>query len=294
MLGILSLLLPWVTIKGGEGTPDQYLIQDVFLGGQYIRPAFMVACSFFFAGLLLSLITPAAGFLELGGALGMLILYPSGYRDYPGDPSLSLGALVGFASATLVVLSLYYPLGPGYGSFRSRRYVGQANRLFTMSRLDSAAKFRINIFCLAGALLGLAAIGIPWFTHQMVSAEPYYAEYDSHNLFMVLDQSFGMEAMLASIVFICGSAAAFVTPLGGFAQAFGVFWFWQTRYAITGTLTEVGWIDKNYFDSGFYLSIIACATVVASMFVPLGIGYVLRRKTLRARLVIWGEPTAHL
>ncbi len=294
MLGVLSLLLPWVTIDGGPRAGDQYLIQDVFLGGNFIGTAFSVACSFFFAGMLLSLISPAAGFLELTGALGAIILYPSGYRDFQGDPSLSLGALLAFVSAALAVLSLYYPIGPGYGSFRTRRYFGQANRLFTISRLDSAAKFRVNMLCVAGALLALAAIGIPWFTHQVVSVDPFHIENDSHNLYLVIDQSYGMQAMLAAIVFICGTAAAFVTPLGGFAQAFAVFWFWQTRNGITGTLTSSDWIDKNYFDSGFYLSIIACAMVVASMFVPLGIGYVLRRKTLRARLINWGEPTAHL
>ena len=294
VLGIVSLLLPWVKITGGTGTPDQFLIQDIFLGGQYIGPAFMIVCTFFLAGAVLSLVTPAAGLLQLTGALGVLILYPSGYRDFQGDPSPSWGALVGIVSAALVVLSLYYPLGPGFGSFRTRRYVGQANRLFTISRLDSAAKFRVNMLCLAGALLALAAIGVPWFTHQTVSAHPLITEYESHNLYMVLDESFGMQAMLAAIVFIGGSAAAFVTPLGGFAQAFGVFWFWQTRYAIVGTLTSNDWIDKNYFDSGFFLGIVASAMVVASMFVPIGIGYVLRRKTLKARLVIWGEPTARL
>ena len=294
VLGIISLFLPLVTIDGGAGQPEQYLILDVFLGGEHIDPSFMVACSLFFGGMLLALITPAAGLLELVGAFGILMLYPAGYRDFTGDPYLSWGPLLGLASACLVMLSLYYPLGPGYGSFRSRRYVGQANRIFTISRLDSAAKLRVNVLCLAGALIALAALGSPWFTHQTVSAHPLITEYESHNLFMVLDQSFGLEAMLASIVFIVGTAAAFVTPLGGFLQAFGVFWFWQVRHAITGTLATSGWIDKNYFDYGFYMGIISCALVVSSMFIPLGIGYILRRKTLWARLTIWGEPTAHL
>ena len=294
MLGAMSLLLPWVTIKGGVSAGDQYLIQDVFLNGSFIGPSFMIACSFFVAGLFLSLVTPAAGFLELAGALGALAFYPAGYRDFQGDPALAIGILPGFASAALVVLSLYYPLGPGYGSFKTRRYAGQANRLFTVSRLDSAAKFRLNLLCLLGAILALAAIGAPWFTHQTVQAHPLITQYDSHNLFMVLDQSYGVDAMVAAIMIVAGTGAAFATPLGGFAQAFGIFWFWQTRSGIAGTLTTNDWIDRNYFDAGFYLGIIACGIVLASMFVPLGVGYLLRRKTLRARLFIWGEPTAHI
>jgi len=293
VLGFLSFLFPWVTFKGGVAG-DQYLLQDVFLGGEFVGPSFVIACSFFLAGLLMSLLTPAAGFLELMGALGALVLYPAGYRDFVGDPSPSLGMLLAFASSVLAVVSLYYPLGPGYGSFRDRRYFGQANRLFTISRLDSAAKFRVNLLCLAGALMALAAVGVPWFTHQMAYTNPPITEYDSHSLYMVLDQSYGIEATLAGIVFIAGTAASFATPLGGFAQAFGIFWFWLARNEITGTLTSEQWIDKNYFDSGFYLGIIACATILASMFVPIGIGYILRRKTLAARLAVWGQPTARL
>ena len=294
MLGLFSLFLPLVTISDGSTVTNEYLIQDVFISGRYIGPEFMVVCSLFLAGLLLSFITPTAGFVQLVGSLGILILYPAGFREFQGAPDPSWGAVLGLVSAGLVVVSLYFPLGPGYGSFWSRRYFGQANRFLTITRLDSTAKFRVNMLCLAGALLALVAMGLPWFTHQTVSAQPSVTLYESHNLFMVLDQSFGTEAMLAGIVFICGTAVAFVTPLGGIGQAFGALWFWQTRHLIVGTLATSGWIDRNYFDSGFYLGIIASAIVLASMFVPLGMGYILRRKTLLSRLIIWGASTARL
>lgn len=294
MLGLFSLFLPLATISDGSTVTKEYLLQDVLLSGRYIGPEFMVVCSLFLGGLLLSFITPTAGFVQLVGSLGILILYPAGFREFQGAPAPSWGAVAGLVSACLVVVSLYFPLGPGYGWFRSRRYIGQANRFLTMTRLDSTAKFRVNMLCLAGALLALVAMGLPWFTHQTVSAQPSITQYDSHNLFMVLDQSFGTEAMLAGIVFICGTAVAFVTPLGGIGQAFGALWFWQTRHLIVGTLATSGWIDRNYFDSGFYIGIVASAIVLASMFVPLGIGYILRRKTLLSRLIIWGASTARL
>jgi hypothetical protein len=294
MLGIFSLFLPLVTITQESTVAEEYLLQDVFISGMYIGPEFMVACSLFLGGLLLSFITPTAGFVQLVGALGILILYPAGFREFHGTPAPSWGAVAGIVSACLVVASLYFPLGPGYGSFKSRRYFGQANRFLTVTRLDSTAKFRVNMLCLAGALLALVAMGVPWFTHQTISAQPSVTQYDSHSLFMVFDQSFGPEAVLAAIVFICGTAVAFVTPLGGIGQVFGALWFWQTRHLIVGTLATSGWIDRNYFDSGFYLGIVASGMVLASMFVPLGIGYILRRKTLLSRLIIWGASAARL
>lgn len=295
MLGVVSLLLPMASLKVGSMTiADVYLIRDGFLGGQYLDPVFMMVCSFFVAGLFLLIVTPAAGFLELAGALGILMFYPAGLKDAPGDPSLALGAIAALGSAILAVLSFYLPIGPGYGSPRRGRYIGQANRFLTASRLDSAAKFRINLLCLAGALMAMAAMGLSWFTHQTVSAEPVITTYDRTSLFMFIGQDLGVQTLLAALVFLGGSAAAFVTPLGGFAQVFGIFWFWQARYVLVGTLAGSDWIDKNYFDSGFYLGIVASALVLSSMFLPLGIGYILRRKTLRTRLIIWGEPAARL
>lgn len=295
MLGVVSLFLPWITVKQGSATLSQdYLVQDILLSGRFVGPEFMAVCSFFVAGLLLSLITPAAGFLELTGAIGILALYPAGYRDLVGEPIPSLGVVVGLCSALVVVVSLYFPLGPGYGSFRNRRYVGQANRLLTMSRLEATAKLRLNALCLAGALLALVAIGLPWFTHQTISSQPLVTQNESHSLYMVLDQSFGIEAMLAALIFLGGTALAFVTPLGGIAQAIGVLWFFQTRYLIVGTLLTPGWIDRNYFDSGFYVAIVATGLVLVSMFLPLGIGYILRRKTLAGRLVVWGQSASRL
>lgn len=287
-LGIVSLFFPWIV--GGNLPNDvmyrHLLVNDILLGPPIFSTLFIIFCSMFLVGTGLSFLTPAGGFVQMIGIVGFLYAYPSAYRDMAGTQQLSLGAYLGIMSVAIVIIGLCIPIGPGHRSTAGvlRKMVSTANRFLTFSPFEWPTRLRINLLCVIGAFLAFLAIALPWLTLG-VSAGPGSAEYD---LYWYTTETSAWK--IGAWIFILSSAAAFVTPLAGFAQLIGAFWWWGSARSVLGTSVIGSHTWTTEIGLGFWLGVFAAAVVLASLFFPIGFGYLGRKGSMKARLFSWGKP----
>jgi hypothetical protein len=287
-LGIVSLFFPWIV--GGDLPNDvlysDLLVNDILLGPPGFSTVFIIFCSLFLVGTGLSFLTPTGGFVQMVGIIGFLASYPSAYRDMAGTQELSLGAYLGMLSAAVVIVGLCLPVGPGHRSSASvfRKMVSSANRFLTFSPFDWPTKLRINLLCVIGAFLAFLSVALPWLTTS-VSGGNGGTEY---NLYWYITENSMWK--IGALIFVLGSAAAFVTPLAGFAQMIGLLWWWGSAKNSLGE----GIIGSDTWTTelglGFWLGAFAAAVVLVSFVFPIGFGYLGRRGSVKARLFSWGKP----
>lgn len=295
-IGIVSLFFPLI-VNGSDHyhvIHSRYLlINDIILGPPAFTSLFILFCSMFLVGTGLSFVTPTGGFVQLVGILGSVYAYPAAFRDMAGTPELWLGAYLGMLSSAIVIVAFCLPVGPGHGSKTSvlHRRVSTANRFLTFSPFDSSAKLRVNLLCVLGAFIAFAAVALPWIAATLTGAAGIRTPVQiDHNLYQsMIDDSAGM---VGAWIFIFGSAAAFMTPLAGFAQLIGLLWWWGSARGSLGTsvLGSLTWTTE--LGNGFYLGVFAVAVVLVSFIFPIGFGYLGRRGSIKARLFAWGKPAA--
>ncbi|OGS42389.1 MAG: hypothetical protein A3K67_00530 [Euryarchaeota archaeon RBG_16_62_10] len=143
---------------------------------------------------------------------------------------------------------------------------------------------RVNLLCVAGALLGLMALFLPWlFVVEPVSSGGgvYYPvrEWDFIDLAMGYwdpDSLIFENLMLFvfAMVFLGGFVASFATPLGGAVQLAGVILI-SLEAEQDLILDEFGW--------GLRLAALFSIIVLVSFFVPVSAGYVQRPYAFRNR-----------
>ena len=143
---------------------------------------------------------------------------------------------------------------------------------------------RVNLLCLAGALLGLITVFLPWMS--VIEA----VEVDGVMTYPVrewdlLDMVFGYwdkdsliynNLMIFIFVMLVGGglAASFATPLGGAVELAGVVLL-SIKAEQDLVLTEFGW--------GLRLGALFSIIVLVSFFVPVAYGYVQRPYAFRNR-----------
>ena len=138
---------------------------------------------------------------------------------------------------------------------------------------------RVNIVCLAGAILGIVCVFLPWAVVTLsfviggqahVSRTLGIAPVDFFN--NTLDPDL-LGLMYAAILFTIGSAVAILTPFGGTGQLAGIAFFGLKlkdflRYLIPMPMTMptvgVGWKYSSSFGPWFYLGILAAMLTLAS------------------------------
>ena len=138
-IGVVAVFLAWIHEPPSMPSPPhiQYEPTIVYMvTEQYLYYGASVA---FLVGTVAAFATPLGGFLQSGG----LLVFAAGIIDSGGDPwldgidpqqELRAGMYLGIVSCTLVMTSLYSPLGTGnLRPGRSRR-IAPAERLMTISR----------------------------------------------------------------------------------------------------------------------------------------------------------------
>lgn len=139
----------------------------------------------------------------------------------------------------------------------------------------------MNVLCLCGAIIGIAAALSSWGCYSQTGyfgtatlgdyLQPSHYS-SSHTLLFV-----------GGVVFVVGTIIAFLTPLSGFVQAVGLSLFAADFLDIAVNLSEaeaVLWI-------GFYAGGVSAIVVLASLFLPLGPGFGPASRSLRHRLLVF-------
>jgi len=151
---------------------------------------------------------------------------------------------------------------------------------------------RINVLCIVGAMVGVSCLLTTW---ALVTETPPGWPTNTHSkgagveplswslvdaLASTLDpfsNAYGDAEIVAfSALFIIGTALAFITPLGGAPQLAGVLGFYSS---------SAGNLFVSEFAAGFAIAALAAVIVLASIAIPLGVGYDARPLSLRARLL---------
>lgn len=285
-LGVLSLNLPWA-VRHTLGYTDEYmLVQKLLPDSGALGLGFAVSITVFVLGIFLALLTPSSGFLQLAGMGGFFLTSSSALGHYSGNPTTSAGAYVGLASALVVTISFFLPIGIGY--VRKKWSLGETSwpdRLLTVCTFSKSAKLRINLLCVSGALLGFVAMALPWILESERIGAGVWQHYDL-NWYFYADRGVDVVAL---VVFLVGSAMAFLTPLGGLFQLAGVLSFATSRSGDIRTITAGEITQSLEWGVGLFFAVISSAIVIASLFVPIGIGYESKRRSIGKAFLAWGE-----
>ncbi len=138
---------------------------------------------------------------------------------------------------------------------------------------EMAMKWRINVLCLVGAIVGIAAIFSRWLGNWLVDLNLI----DVINLVSSVDAP--REYWYASVLVLLGAIIALVSPLGGFLEIIGAPWFiliWSDRHE--------GAVISNV---GPYLAIASAIIVFVSMARPMGLGLMRGPYRLKDRLLVF-------
>lgn len=151
---------------------------------------------------------------------------------------------------------------------------------------------RINVLCVVGAMVGLSCLLTTW---ALVTETPpgWPTSAHSKSIEIVpdawspidtlaaagdpLSTAYGSSELVAfSILFVLGTALAFLTPLGGAPQLVGVLGF----YTVSSEHLFV-----SEFTAGLVVATAAALIVLASLWFPLGVGYERGPVSLKSRLL---------
>ncbi len=135
--------------------------------------------------------------------------------------------------------------------------------------MAAVLKLNVNLLCIAGACIGVAAMTVTWIYYPPNTPSPPSPYMEPSIVFMVSHQAI---AFGASLLFSIGTLAAFASPLGGFLQISSMALFaWD--------VLESGndrWLDgidpQHQLRLGMYMGILSTAIVLASLLYPIGLG----------------------
>jgi len=140
---------------------------------------------------------------------------------------------------------------------------------------------KVNILCLAGAVLGILSLFMPW----ALVHDPFQDDTTNIGAFD-FDESFGGGSSFPAnfqftvILFIIGTLVAFLLPLGGVLQLIGSVGFILT----TVTYPKIG-NDEVIFWVGAAIATISSALVLVGLAYPEGIGFAKGKRTAMERLL---------
>lgn len=174
-----------------------------------------------------------------------------------------------------------------------------------MAKMDRAQKLRmrVNVLCLAGAILSLACCLLAWTvshahttkmgTEEIELTAPEFALgstwADTYHSYLQQIPSWG-SVVLGAQVFLIGIALSFVTPLGGFAQLAGIVLFRVSINDYVGSKQGVGPGIVSVSTSvnfAFYLSAVGALVVIMSLFFQFSPDFHRSTTKLKDRLLVY-------
>ena len=148
----------------------------------------------------------------------------------------------------------------------------------------TAWSLNLNLLCIVGACLGIAALFLTWISQSAAwavdSLEPTILQmvvYQHGSLSLVSDELY----YFAAVLFLVGSFAALATPVGGILQSISLVSF---AWCVLDSGDETAWIYPQELRLGMYLGMASCCLVLMSLFIPLGTGSLRPGKSRNIRL----------
>lgn len=264
LIGLASFFMVWGMIEG-TNTPE-WPLRD-FLALESYREWAKPFASLFLIGCVIAFITPLGGLLEIAGVAGFLIgVVP----DLDGG---GIGLYVGVLSALIVTFSMIVPLGPGFkwGVFDFK------SNFLTFAPVTTST-LRVNLLCVFGAVLGLAAMLIPWASEGATLFGQLFYYVGSEGGGSTLTVSY------AAWLFLVGTLIALLSPAGGILQA-GSVGYLATAFGNSAVLIE------GSPSLGFFLAVVAAVVVLSSAFRPWGPGWKGLKPRVADRLRTWASRT---
>jgi hypothetical protein len=254
VLGILSLMLPWVH-EESSGSGDFYGLPH-FADDSDLR--FGLSIGLLTVGSLLVLLVRFFGIVELSG---VLLFAWALEGDFTGH---TLGYVLGAMSTGFYVALVGGVLGTLSLVFRYALPV--SDRFLTIVRSKDRRAYHVNFLSIAAAILGIVCIFLPWIV------ETYSFQYIDRtwtydwSLLSMLSGVWGPLVICGAALFLLGSVSLFVTPFGGVGQLFGVLIY---IYGVVLNLKEFHYARYGdaalSFGPGFLLGLVASIAAIASL-----------------------------
>ena len=142
--------------------------------------------------------------------------------------------------------------------------------------------WNVNLLCIFGASIGTIALFLVWIYEPPTIPGPRSVLSEPSLVFMITHQYL---YYAAAVVFLLGTTAAFVTPLGGVMQSGSLVHF-ALGIIDSGSDPWLDGIDpQQTLKIGMYLGIVSCILVMTSLLSPLGIGNLSPAKSRKVKLI---------
>jgi hypothetical protein len=137
----------------------------------------------------------------------------------------------------------------------------------------------INILCLCGLILGIAAVFSTW---------TYYSEGDYTSTTYLITILPPTVLIAGASLFVLGTILAILTPLAGLVQVAGLVGFLAPTMDRAALWSEHSGGSVEFGPSvGFYVGVLSAVLVLASLIHPMGPGFGRSRTTLRRRFFVY-------
>ncbi len=291
-LGALSVTLEWLTQTFDSprfGSPATFHFDLMgLLGSGLADESLVIASGLFVAGTLVAIITPYAGFLQLGG---LIVFFGKVVPGIVSETNVGIGAIFGIVSTILVLYSLFNPIGMGIPKSHS----GLPRNYLTVAYRDKS--FGVNTLCVIGAGIAVIAVFLPWASTTLVTVSDgltyvYPATPLNYVSSQMNFQGVGTEPFaVAMTVLLGGVVLSFITPFGGFVQLTGIaLFYWNLEGYL---VTRVDLPQYSFFRTelayGFFVEMVAAGITILSLFLTLEKGPI--RSLFRIeRALTWTLP----
>lgn len=173
----------------------------------------------------------------------------------------------------------------------------------TMAKMDRAQhkRMRVNVLCLAGALLSLGCCLLSWTVSHahtiksgteviQLSAPEFALQTSWADLFHFImgGMSQWPQVVLGAQIFLAGVALSFASPVGGFVQFGGIALFRASINDYLGTHPGNTVVSiSTSMNFAFYLSVVGALVVIGSLFFQFSPDFQWSTTKLKDRLFVY-------
>ena len=310
-LGLACAFLPWAvaSLRLVGGGVDRVWYEVDISGWEIVKdPAeglfyLWIALVVFISGSVIAFLTPLGGLGQLGGiaiyflslknALPYMLpvpLFPTPIgRVFSDSFSLNVWYYLAILAAIMTLASALFVVRvfPAAGFF-AELVSGPAlrERLLSVRKEPHDCSLsivrNINLLCVVGALVGVAALVLSWIYEPPSMLGPSSIRNEPTIVYMVANRYLYYGA---AVLFLLGTASSFVSPLGGILQLASLGLFAQ---GMIGSGDD-HWLDgidpQQQIRAGICLGTASCVLILISLALPFGTGRLRPGRSRSIRLV---------
>jgi hypothetical protein len=248
LLGLMSLLLPWVVTQTSH--EDEYFRLTYYLAdARSYYFAYAIVFGLVLIGSMLSLLTSYGNLALLAGVVVFALDLPTGSSD------VGVGFWLAAAAAVIGCVSIW------------RSPTVRVPDRFLSLRRDHLGDHRLNVLALSAFALGMISMTLMWFVLvQTTSAgSSYQIDFPLESSVSHLGSADVLGCIVAEALIVSGIFLCLLTPLGGLLMLSGTLLFLRSVYPLLGVVDSY-FVEAEYsLGYGFYLCLVASAIATASM-----------------------------